>query len=474
MPQLLDLPSEELLVILGESYERIHFPLHLDLRWDFLKPPDPRFRYNPSSFQSVIIPFSGVNRLLRLLCLPILFKTIRCRSLNRLKQLQAECIVNPDLACLIEQLFVPLVDLAVATVLCGLLPRLTALVWLDTAAIPHDTLFLDAVTSHPTLTTVAVHGRLNSGVLKGLSSANLPLSKILFPFVTPQKEFPTLIELGARFPRVYISENSTRTNGAVGDLLLPDLEELVVEVCGRMCSKHIWLPKFAQRHVHLGTILILNCFTRLDISDCVISPFVPQFNELVRSGPVNSWVALKSFSLSRPASWSSLEDWPMMDLTLLICDDAGIRDLTKVFLLAPTISSLRIDFLVRNRGPASIHIDHFAEPFSSLPSLQILHLENAYIHLQSEQMLSDSENPREFGGKSSGCFSALRVMRRHMERVAQAAKAVELIHITDAGFDGKDSNTWKLELSYEVRSNESRDLAVVGSPKLEMTGRLNV
>ncbi|KAJ7027856.1 hypothetical protein C8F04DRAFT_1394608 [Mycena alexandri] len=471
--RLPDLPAEILLIIFAELYEKQSFPV----QWDRLDS-----RPKSTAFESIsnLLPLSVVNRRLRLLCLPIIFRTFRCKSLNRLKQLFAECTTNSGFAGLIGQLCV--IDLAIYatandTVLIDLLPGLPALVWLDIRAFPEATPFLNAVNSHPTLNTVAVRDDLSSSVVRILSSVNLPLSKILFSttdhFLTFEKALPKVANLGARFSRVYITDESIDTHGAVADLHLLDLKQLEVEVCYRTCSNHLWLPNFAQRHAHLGTIIVENRVAQLADAHCLIVPFVPQFAEMVRNGPAGAWVKLNSFSISRPASWSSLKDWPVVGLNLTIIDTVGIRDLATIFTLAPQLTSLDIDIPVSlETVPISIHIVSFARPFSSLRFLRTLHLKNAYAHLHSNwaTLYGSTSRSRDF----SVCFSALRAMRGHAERIAEQAPALELILITDAGYDESPTSNepWKLQSSYRVlHSNTCRDLHMIGLPKLEMAAR---
>jgi hypothetical protein len=81
---LLSLPAEVLLIILGDLHDIHHFP--------------------GTAFRSIcgLLAISAVNRRLRLLCLPTLFKTTRCSNAERLRQLTAECTVNPQFASLIK------------------------------------------------------------------------------------------------------------------------------------------------------------------------------------------------------------------------------------------------------------------------------------------------------------------------------------------------------------------------------------
>ncbi|KAJ7777356.1 hypothetical protein B0H16DRAFT_955467 [Mycena metata] len=464
--QLPDLPAEVLLLIFAENlYERQSFPV----QWD------SDLRPKSTAFESVsnLIPISAVSRRLRLLCLPILFKAIRCRSLNKLRQLFVECTINPEFAGLIVQLCVidlPIYATANDTVLIDLLPVLPALAWLDIRAIPEATPFLNAVNSHPTLNTVAVRGDLSSSVVRILSSANLPLSKILFSatdhFLASEKELPKVAKLGSRFSRVYITDKSISTHEAVADLHFFGLEQLEVEVCYRTCSNHLWLPKFAQRHAHLGTITVENRAAQLGDAHCVIVPFVPH----MLNGPARAWVKLDSFSISRPASWSSLEDWPVVDLKLTIKDTLRLHDLGTIFGLTPQLTSLDIKFPVSlETAPITIHSGSLAQPFSSLRFLRTLHLKNAYAHLHSDSANESTSRSRNF----SICFSALRAMRGHAERIAEQAPGLELILITDAGYDESPTprEPWKLQSTYRVQSSTCRDLHMIGLPELEMAAR---
>ncbi|KAF7357000.1 hypothetical protein MVEN_01036600 [Mycena venus] len=499
------LPTEVLLIILGELYETHYFPVR--------RQPGGFVDYNPSraistAFRSIgnLRSISVVNQRLRLLCVPLLFKITRCTSLERLKQLRAECTVNPEFARRIEfvqplLLYISglkydarqldVVETDTEDVLHELLPCLTSLARLDLNAERFDVRLLAAVNSHPILATVAIH-ELNSPGLHALEmlvlSTDLPFSKILFSTTPVTHRFApisvrALAQRGARFSYLFLHGLLEIRDGS-GDLPdLPGLEQLDLSLRDSIQS---WLPHFVQRHAHVHTISFTDWqyMYTLDIPGNEM-PFAPQFLNALRSEGLFR-VRLDSFSIARPASWTSLKDWKVVKLELRLDDarlvsSSGFSALEAATMLAPGISSLDIilpnSHFVSMFTPASTHIDEFAKSLSSMPSLRTLHLTNAYASLsaggETPWILPSSKRAlraaREARGTSS-CVTALDALRWYGARIVQQAPVLELVHVTDGGTDGRGRFTtpWRLEASFRVRCNGARDLEIVGTPKLEM------
>jgi hypothetical protein len=134
-----------------------------------------------------------VNRRLRRVSLPVIFKMTRCTSSERFARLTAECTVNPQFAGLIR--FVPFAVVVVYKVkyhhrhldvvdidtrlLARLLPFLTSLVRLDLKPDALDTHLLVVVSSHPTIVTVAIRVALLPQLNALVTMTDLPFSKIL-------------------------------------------------------------------------------------------------------------------------------------------------------------------------------------------------------------------------------------------------------------------------------------------------------
>ncbi|KAJ6561139.1 hypothetical protein DFH09DRAFT_1160556 [Mycena vulgaris] len=453
--QLLLLPPELLLVILNGLDEDL-------LPHNGLLPSDL------ANFRSIrdLRSVSAVNRQLRQLCLPLLFNTVKCTNMKRLYELNTECRADPEFARLIRRL--DLVGVGVRNLLSGLLPRLPALARLDLKGIDFDPHLLTMANSHPTLTTVALYDPVFLQAF--LSSPNL--SKILVCKMVvdhhsrlESETLPAAIQLGAKFSHLIMKHEVNFDHDRINSLLLPGLEQLDLELCRHNRPLETWLPNFAQRHTHLMTIKFVSSqgFYWRHLQDIPFAiPFVEQ-----------SGTPLRSFSIARVASWTSLKDWEVVQLGLLGLSLGlhGIAALKIAGALAPRLSAL--DLVMHGTyAVVPIRIDDFAEPFSYLTSLQTLNLTNSYEHLHAGGRTPWISSQRDPLGTSAG-VTAHRAMLWYMARVAQQAPSLRLINITDAGHDGKGrfKHPWTLRTSYRVRNNGVRDLEVIGTPQIGMAAR---
>ncbi|KAF7356968.1 hypothetical protein MVEN_01033100 [Mycena venus] len=478
--RLLALPAEVLLIILGELW-------HSPARNPGLVRRDPSLRPTVGTFRSIggLRSISAVNRQLRVLCLLILFKITTCTGFDRFQQLCAKCKANPQFAGLIMQLDVVAVD--AADVLHELLPFLTSLTWLDLSAHDLDTNLLALINSHPSLATVAVCDP-RAALIDLVSSTDLPFSKILVSTTTfnrdSLKSDHALVhnQRGGKFSHIVLLDDSQFDKVDVSSLVLPGLEQLDLKykrdrwtnhrLTPSPASQQSWLLNFAQRHTHLGTIKFTGW--PLDVwkhSSGV--PFAIPFVHAAREGG-GYGIGLKSFSIVRPASWSTLKDWEVshVELELIVANKISPA-LMMAIALAPKLFSL--DIVLDAQCSWSMHIDEFEKAFSLVPSLRTLHLTNAYAHLHAGSGRSPwihsqrTRFPRDRFG-TSACVTALTALHWYMTRIVQQAPALEVIHSLDHGTDGRVRSVtqWTLQASFGVRQTEARELEVLETPRLEM------
>ncbi|KAJ7708766.1 hypothetical protein B0H17DRAFT_1030813 [Mycena rosella] len=472
-PQLLGLPVELLLIMLDDLFE-----IHCS--------PPPKNPYLPASdsanchrstsfrFICYLRSLSTVSRRLRQLCLPLIFRTTRCTDLTRLQQLSAECTRNPNFARLIRHLDLGEVD--ARDVLLDLLPRLISLTWLELEASQLDARLLETMNSHASLDTVAVR----DVHLNALAALQLPFPKIIVRKTHLNRELKhesealrAVVTRGAKFEHLILHDRRDFGNGGAS-LLLPGLEQVDVEMCCPIISIETWLPNFAQRHTSLNTIKFFDEYGMFWRENPNI-PFAPQFIDALRRETPPLDAELRSFSLARVASWTSLNDWEPTQLGLLLRSQSGISALSAASVLAPRLSSLDL-VLHGTYATTPIHIDDFAEPFRYVTALRTLHLTNAYGHLHvggRAPWLAPQRAAKPALGTSE-CVTAHHAMMWYMARVAQQAPSLDLIHVTDSGYDGKGRyrHPWTLRASYRVRNNAVRDLEVVGgTPALVMDPR---
>ncbi|KAK7030551.1 hypothetical protein R3P38DRAFT_2927621 [Favolaschia claudopus] len=192
--------------------------------------------------------------------------------------------------------------------------------------------------------------------------------------------------------------------------------------------------------------------------------FPSQFSEAVERQALTRTMDLVAFSICRPKSASSLNDWPVVHLDLKICAGPGLGALRLASVLAPQMSSLTVRMSPLQR--TSILFDELISSCCLFLSLQRLELHNIYMHLVHEgespwlvPAVSDNDQP------VSNCVIALSALRLLATRLAQRAPSLDVIHITDEGWDDCD-NIWKLEATYKVGLHG--DIVLQGTPKFIM------
>ncbi|KAF7356990.1 hypothetical protein MVEN_01035600 [Mycena venus] len=479
---LLALSAEVLLIILGELYEIRHFPAQRQLPdWDPGRMQSTTFRCF-----GALRPISLVNQQLRLLCLPILFKITRCTCSKRFQQLSAKCAADGQFAGLIKELDVVGVD-----TLDGLpevLPHLTSLTRLDLKMEKVDTRLLAVVNAHPTLATVAVRdSQLERLVSLPLSidlvspPTDLPFSKILVSTTTTDlpalqsEAFRAVVQRGARLPCLCLHEDDVSlddANAIAGLPVLPDLEQLHLDLTRG--SIQSWLPSFARRHPQLRTITLAKSIYHWSRGPEV--SFVAQFlGALSKEGVTR--VLPSSLTIERPASWTSLSEWDVVQLKLpltfaRLVSATEFSAIMAATMLAPRLSSLH---LILPDTTRPIHIDDFAKAFQPLQCLHTPHLTSAYgfLHVNKQTPWAPSKRDQRFIRDTRGtsiCVTAFDTLRWYVGRIVQEVPTLELVHISDRGQDGmgRFSTSWALKASFRVRANAARDLETLGTPELVM------
>jgi hypothetical protein len=249
-------------------------------------------------------------------------------------------------------------------VLPDLLPHLTRLAWLTIEANVIDARLLATVNSQPSLITVAVRDFHQSRLMGLLSSTDPPLTKVLVCRTTVNRSslrsaaLHSVVERGAKFSELHFHGNVWTNVPFSGiSLQLPGLEQLNLDLSHNLSIK-TWLPNFARRHPHLNTITFIDSrgnFWR----DYPEIPYALQFVDALR-GQSHPGAQLQSCSIARVESWTSLNEWEVVQLRLRL-DQTGIRGLQAAGVLAPRVSSLDLLLL----GTYATHIVR-----SPLPPLQ--------------------------------------------------------------------------------------------------------
>ncbi|KAF7357006.1 hypothetical protein MVEN_01037200 [Mycena venus] len=175
-------------------------------------------------------------------------------------------------------------------------------------------------------------------------------------------------------------------------------------------------------------------------------------------------VKLNSFSIARPASWTSLADWEVVQLELRLdpprlVSTTGFFALEAATMLAPRLSTLDLILpdlrYVKHQKPPPIHVDDLAKSLRSVPCLRTLHLTNAYASLGAGR--ETPWIPSRHASKPQDTPAAISTaLRWYMARIAQQVPALELVHITDEGEAGPSRSTlpWMLQVSCWVRVKE--------------------
>ncbi|KAJ6478504.1 hypothetical protein C8R47DRAFT_633861 [Mycena vitilis] len=468
--RFLSLPPELLLIILRDIYET---PQGICVR--------------PPSLRAIsgLRAISTVNRRLRSLCLPLLFRITRCTSSKRFRQLSAECMTNPEFAGLIRELDV--VEVQKISGLPGLIPCLTSVARLELPADKLDACLLRAINEHRTLVTAAIHDPELKILADLLSSTDLPFTKLCVSATTTGLDdvtlqaFRAVIERGARFCHFgFEAPRNFELSAATFPIDLPDLEHFDLKMCHHSniseSSIDSWLHSFARRHTQLRTIKFTNAgrYWRDNVVDV---PFSRRLGDALRDARVSeSSSRLESFTVTKPASWGSLKDWEVAELELEVVKMGRISSILGVVaILAPRLSSLELILQHSRWSTQPIHIDKFEKAFRSMSALRTLHLSNAYPNLHAGG-LTPWIPPRRSAARrnvlgTSICVDVLQALTWYMARVVKNAPWLDLIHVYDHGNDkGSGHPGWTLQAAYRVRHN-ARDLEMLGIPKLDMAPR---
>ncbi|KAJ7780318.1 hypothetical protein DFH07DRAFT_765597 [Mycena maculata] len=390
---------------------------------------------------------------------------------EQLRLLEAKCTQDVEFARMIKKL--DLMDVDSSDILLPLFSHLKSLRWLGLQAALVDRKLYTAVNSHPTLATVAVCDTDLRCLHNLFSSTPLPMSKILVISAELHCDFtlqsPALHSLMSRSPRVaHLSLGGLfNIRNGPGTLLFPGLEELDIGVFYGCTTPMSWLPAFVDRHPSLETIKFIGGSGGLSWTRNPDVLFPLQFIDALERESLSRTAGLKSFSVSRTASATSLDEWQIADLDIEILKSAGISALRIATLLAPKISSLAIRMTRFNKQP--FRIDDLVSPLCLFPSLRRLELHRTYKHLAFQGQApwalppSDSDPP----SKTSNCVVAHAALRWVTAEIARCALSIDLIHITDEGREGRALRYyWELAATYWVGPN--RELEAVGTPQLDM------
>ncbi|KAJ7035505.1 hypothetical protein C8F04DRAFT_509985 [Mycena alexandri] len=296
---------------------------------------------------------SVVCQRLRQLCLARLFSHLKITHAKRLRLFMAKCMVDVGFASLIRELDLAHVDSpegedaeAVSCygfdILPALLPRLQSLEWLDLHKAQIDANLLAIVNSHPTLVTLGIRDKDLDALRKLSSSMSLSLSKIRVyethlgcTFTRQCSELDTLMSRGPRIAYLSVREGRNLQNGT---LFFPGLEKLDNKIPSRHSTSFSWLPAFAARHTSLHFIK-LSALNRT-WSRTPDLEFPLQFIREAERQSLAPAVDLDAFSISRTKSTSSLDDWRVVALEMMIVKGAGISSLRIASSIAPHVSSL--------------------------------------------------------------------------------------------------------------------------------------
>ncbi|KAJ6466688.1 hypothetical protein C8R47DRAFT_1153333 [Mycena vitilis] len=444
---------------------------------------------------------SLVSRHLRQLCLSRLFSRIKVTHTGPLRLLKAKCDADWRFTALIRQLDLAQVespeeredqrnrlesfcrrrDICASPeernsnngpeyrygpdILPTLLPRLTSLKFLELAADQIDSRLLMTINSHPTLVTVAV---CRAALETLISSTSSSLSKIRVHSAslrfTPSFQSPLLHSLmsrGLRLAHVIVGDEWRPRRGP-DTLLLPGLEGIDVQLCLQPTLPMSWLPAFVDRHGGLKTIKFrAHGFVWRRNPDIV---FPSEFLDAVERESLTGMVQLGHFSISRTMPASSLDDWPVVHLEMDIVRSVGVSALNIVHSMAPHLLSLV--FRMAPAGKQRVQIDTLVSLLSAFPSLQRLELHNVSRHLAFKGRAPWALPPSDSVEHTSRCIRAHRALRWVSARVAERALLLEVIHLTDDGFERLPEtpglHPWSLKVTYRVQKNH--DLELHGTP----------
>ncbi|KAJ6581037.1 hypothetical protein B0H19DRAFT_491419 [Mycena capillaripes] len=486
-PQLVLLPVELLLLIVDSLCEANSIP-----SIGFGEEQKPI-----SHSTHLLHSLSLVCRQLRRLCLSRLFSRMKITHTEPLRLLQAKCVVDAEFAGLIRQLDLAHVDSPEEReekklygydpekkknlyrygpdILPALLPCLKSLEWLDLHAKQIDAGLLEVLNSHSSLATVAVSD-MRLEALKTLSSTtSQSLSKIRVHSallnICLKLQTPALHLLMSRRPRLahLILRDNPNIGVGPGTLLLPGLERLEIGVYLPPISPMSWLPDFVNRHTSLKVIK----FSRRGRRNADIL-FESQFHDAMERESLSGAVDLIAFSISRTSSATSLDEWQVVHLDIEITKGVGVSALRFAHSLTPQLSSL--DVRMARWGKEPVHIGDLVSSICLFPSLRRLELHWVYKHLIYEGPAPWPLPPSNPKHGTSGCIAAHSALRWITACVAQYALLLNLVHITDEGYEllkgTSNGHPWKLEVTYQVQRNG--DLRILGTPKLVAAPRFRL
>ncbi|KAJ6478509.1 hypothetical protein C8R47DRAFT_634170 [Mycena vitilis] len=436
---------------------------------------------------------SLVCRHLRRLCLARLFVRLKITHTTSLRLLTAKCAADAEFAGLIRRLDLAHVNSpeeredtknrleALARrrdavrvisekvdsekyrygpdILPTLLPCLKSLEWLDLSAKQINEKLLAIFNSHPSLSTVAVCD-LHLNALQALSSStSLSLSKIRVhstlsdPSLRLQSSAMRSLMNGSPRLAHLTLHGETNVKAGPGTLSLPGLESLDIRMYTRPTLPMSWLPAFVDRHAGLKVIKFCGNDGIWRRNPDIVFP--SQFLDAVEREPPPREVDVVAFSISRPQAASSLDDWPVIHLELKGVDASALRIAR---LMAAQLSSLviRMPGFVKKR----LHIDDLVASLSLFPSLQRLDLHGLYHHLLFEGQTPRALSPSDSIKQTSKCNDVHYALQHITARVAQRARSLSLIYITNAGTEFLPGTTlsrpWSLQVAYRVQ--QTREL----------------
>ncbi|KAF7356984.1 hypothetical protein MVEN_01034800 [Mycena venus] len=470
--RLVRLPTELLLIIVYLLDVDGSSPVSFPESWGGPKSTSP----SPSHLHSL----SLVCRYLRQLCLPPLFSRLKIAHTYQLQRLKDKCGIQSEFACLIRQL-----DLAHVhspeeqgsqragktyrygpDILPALFPCLKSLEWLALDVKQIDANLLAIINSHPKLVTVTTCDR-NLETLRTLFSAtSLSLSKIrvhsaLLGFSIGFRSPPLLSLMGRSLRLAHlIVRDESNTKAGPGTLLVSGLETLDIGVYSH-ASPMSWLPAFVERHPNLQVIKFSGDGSNWRQNPDILFPL--QFVNMLERNFLTGTVNLLTFSVSRTRTASSLDDWQVVHLEMEMAKGAGFSALAIASLIAPHISSLNVQ--VSRKAMEAVQADDLIASLCLFQSLQRLEL-----HGLSKHLIIDGEVPWDLPLSdavlpTSKCVVAHFALRWLTACVAQRTLSLDLIHITDEGYDSLNhrSYRWVLEVTYRVQQN--RDIELHGTPR---------
>ncbi|KAJ7089831.1 hypothetical protein B0H15DRAFT_273511 [Mycena belliarum] len=457
------LPTELLLIIIRFSYE----PVALTQRG--------AEETSPSSYSiRHIRSLSLVSWGLRQLCLPFLFSSLKFTDAQHqeLWLLEAKCTEDPTFAGFVRRL-----NLADIYEPCEILPslvaRLNSLQWLDLDADLIDGNLLATVNLHPTLETVAVCDTDLHTLATLVSSTSLPFSKILIYsakiYYSLTLESPALYSVMSRRPRLahLIVRGEHNIKAGPGALSMLGLEILDIGVYSQPHSPMSWLPAFVSRHERLHTIT----FSGHSDASWRHNPdilFPSQFGDAVESECLGRSVVLNAFSISRTALSSSIDDWQVVELAININKALGLSGLRIASSLAPHLTSVSIGM---DRS-SPIPVDDLVSALCCFPALRNLDLRSVYYRLRFAANAPWALPSSNTGPMISECMIADAAFRWIAARVAERTATLDLLHLTERGYEGEGRlrHLWRLNATYRVQ-RKPNGIEFIGTPTFVMADR---